>query len=128
MKTITLAITYRVELEVDERVTDEDIDWAVNQRIREWSDGRQPFSTEIMAHGFVECAKSFLTSIRCSLASTIADKYPGARNRMASDGWSYSSHVEKRLPEFKFARCSIGPEVTVIDGDKVRIWDDGFLP
>jgi hypothetical protein len=92
VKKILVTITHVAEIEVDDRVTDADLDWAT-MKWDEHEDGRHPFFTELAAHACREIAATFAGSLRGSVASRICEKYPGARQHWYA--------VIQRIPEFK---------------------------
>jgi len=92
MKKILVTITHVAEIEVDDRVTDADLEWATSQW-DDYEDGRHPFFTELAAHACKEVVETFADRLRGSVASRICEKYPGARQRWYD--------VVRRLPEFK---------------------------
>ncbi|HYX20435.1 MAG TPA: hypothetical protein VFA98_06275 [Thermoanaerobaculia bacterium] len=92
MKKILVTITHVAEIEVDDRVTDADLEWAT-LKWDETVDGRDPFFTELAAHACSNVAGTFAGYLRDAVADRICDKYPGARGRWLA--------VVERLPAFK---------------------------
>lgn len=92
MKKILVTITHVAEIEVDDRVTDADLEWAT-LKWDETVDGRDPFFTELAAHACKGIVDSFTGYLRDGVADRICAKYPGARGRWLD--------VVGRLPTFK---------------------------
>jgi hypothetical protein len=92
VKKILVTIIHVAEIEVDDRVTDADLDWAT-RKWDEHEDGRHPFFTELAAHACRQIATSFAEDLRSGVADRICEKYPGARQHWLA--------IIERIPAFK---------------------------
>jgi hypothetical protein len=92
VKKLFVTVMYTAEIEVDDRVSAADLDWAAYRR-DDTRDGRQNFSTELASFGVGKVFESFVYDLKSGLASRICQKYPGAAR-----GWY---EVERRIPDFK---------------------------
>lgn len=105
MKKYKLAVTYTIEVELDDRIKQEDIDWGVERTFNEWSDGRQPFSVEIMLEGLQNTINQLAYYAQGAVASRICQKYPGATQKHYL--------IEKRLPPYAVGRISAERDISV---------------
>lgn len=107
MKRYRLIITHTVEVELDARVQQEDIDWGVQQTFHEWSDGRRPFSVETMLHGLQHTINQLAYYAQGALASRICQKYPGAAQK--------SYLIENKLPPYAVGRVENDAHVEMLE-------------
>jgi hypothetical protein len=110
----TLVVQYEIEVEVDERVNEEDLRHAAHMSFHYDSDGRNPFSVEQIYRGIRETSECFASVATSALASRICHKYP-------SNLAPYQ--LEKLLPEPAPMWHIKGPRLT-IDGKPVTEDDE----
>ena len=77
---LTLTLSFTVELEIDARMTEEIMKFALGQAL-EMRDGRHNFSTEMAARGVHDMAATIAAQAQFHLGCRIADKYPGVSGR-----------------------------------------------
>lgn len=125
MKTLELTITYRLELTVDDRVTPEDMKWAVYKAF-DTCDGRQPFSCEMATDGVARMGENIMHAMHHGMVSRIANKYPGAStsklNQMhdpsgRGSGWITFEDFFKNKPSMYFTQYRT---CVVVRDDKTR--------
>lgn len=72
---IVFKVVLEVELHVDSRVDETTLEWVVSDWFRS-SDGREPFSVEMMQVGFGKAAKVIAERLQDSVAQRLSDRLP----------------------------------------------------
>lgn len=72
---IVFKVVLEVELHVDSRVDETSLDWVVSDQFRS-SDGREPFSVEMMQIGFSKAAEVIAERLQDSVAQKLSDRLP----------------------------------------------------
>lgn len=111
---LTLFVTYRASIHVDDRVSAEDVESRANQIFGDYTDGRYQFYPEMAHEGFTRTIESIAGHVTYDLASKILSRYrtPGQLvQRPLHD-------VAKRLPEAHVDRIVHQPSsITVVRAD-----------
>jgi len=119
VKTFVIEVTYRFEIEVDDRVDLDSVCWGLSRAFHDYTDGRYHFYAEVAQHGVQTTVENVAEMATSSTADGIARKYPGGFHL----GWKLAEKMPRPKVRMRGdwveGRCDANPSFVVSTGGTV---------